>query len=85
VAANYQWHWTFNNNPIGDDEIASGQCIFPVDGDTGKATVTFIFRYLVDDGGGNVARLSGTTLTTISHVANSSPYSSSLTITSSAQ
>jgi hypothetical protein len=58
IGPGYIWHWTFpQNNSIGANMMASGNCTFRVDvaGRTGTANVSFVFRYVVGDGGGDAA------------------------------
>jgi hypothetical protein len=52
LPVNYLWHWSFPGNPIGDNMMVSGQCVFRVSvgGNTGTATASFVFRYVVGDG-----------------------------------
>ncbi|MEU1625397.1 hypothetical protein ABZ746_08705 [Streptomyces sp. NPDC020096] len=55
IPPGYLWHWTFPENPMGPHMEASGSCVFPVNagGRTGIANVRFLFRYVVDNGGGD--------------------------------
>jgi hypothetical protein len=54
IPPDYLWHWSFPDNPMGADMAVNGACSFLVNvgGRTGRANVSFIFRYVVDDGGG---------------------------------
>ncbi|MFD8724639.1 hypothetical protein ACFV2H_43450 [Streptomyces sp. NPDC059629] len=67
IGPGYVWHWTFPQyNSIGANMMASGNCTFRVDvaGRTGTANVTFVFRYVVGDGGGDaVTKSDGKALT----------------------
>jgi hypothetical protein len=65
IPVGYFWHSTVPRNPYGYNEILSGSCTFPVQGN-GRAVLSFSFNYVASNAGSDVIRLSRNVDTTLS-------------------